>query len=104
VSAPLNLPPAATRLLRAACLQADELEPGTWHVTGGQAPHLVIEGACDCPDFLVRHAACKHALAVALARCAPELRAAVKDLASAELEPVGRKRMRRELAPAGGRR
>jgi SWIM zinc finger len=73
-----SLPPLGLRLVRALSLKVVAVEVDLWRVDGGQSAHLVGPAGCDCRDHAVRGGPCKHALAVALARCAPELRAAVQ--------------------------
>ncbi len=61
------------RVARAIHLDVEPLPSGRWIVTGGSAPHIVSQGACDCTDFVLRGAPCKHLLAVALRRGDPEV-------------------------------
>ncbi len=57
------------RVRRALELHTEDLGDGSYLVTGGAAPHVVQRGVCDCPDeHYGRSGACKHRLAVYLAR------------------------------------
>lgn len=58
--------PDPMRLARARTLTVTT-EGAGFRVTGGQSPHVVQDGVCDCPDQL-RHRDCKHVLAVKLWR------------------------------------
>ena len=67
------VPPAPAidpgRLRRAVHLDAERQPDGSWRVSGGKGAHIVAAdgGGCDCTDYGVRQALCKHRLAVHLA-------------------------------------
>lgn len=75
------LAPLAARLARAAGLEVTPLADGQHRVTGGAASHVVSAAGCDCTDYGVRGAPCKHQLAVRLAGLDPDLQAAIRALA-----------------------
>ena len=59
------------RLCRAVHLDALPRDDTTWEVTSADSFHLVSVGdsglLCDCEDCLIRHATCKHQIAVGFA-------------------------------------
>ena len=67
---PMTLDPA--RLRRALPLSVEELDGSAFVVTGGSQPHTVrhtLTGwRCDCADARFHRGACKHRMAVYLAR------------------------------------
>jgi predicted nucleic acid-binding Zn finger protein len=58
--------PDLARLRRAVHLDVERIDSGVWVVTGGSGSHVVRADECDCADFIMRRAKCKHLLAVAL--------------------------------------
>lgn len=56
------------RVRRALALDVQELEDGSYLVTGGSEPHVVRGRQCDCPDARFHRGPCKHRAAVYLAR------------------------------------
>ena len=70
------------RLARAIHLDAVQVAPGRWIITGGRARHVVATDSssarCECHDATMRRAVCKHRLAVALHRLPAPVRAALR--------------------------
>ena len=67
------------RLARAVHLDCEPLGDGRWRVTGGARDHLVGPGdACDCTDFGLHHALCKHLARVELEALPPQLLTALR--------------------------
>ena len=70
------------RLARAVHLSAVKLAPGRYRVAGGASAHVVDLSAdvCDCADFALRGAVCKHLLAARLRAGDPEALQALRAL------------------------
>lgn len=73
----------AARLVRAVNLDADPLDGRRYMITGGARTHLVdLDGEhepdCDCLDFVVRRATCKHIARALLAEGDPRIVAALR--------------------------
>lgn len=69
------------RLARALHLQVDR-KGDFWHVSGGVGVHVVNADAtsCDCADFVIRGALCKHRVAIQLRLGNPDAIAALREL------------------------
>lgn len=70
--------PDLSRVARAIHLDVKPLGEGRWIVTGGKGSHIVKDDACDCTDFAVRGASCKHLLRVALCLGDPDVISALR--------------------------
>lgn len=85
-----------TRLARAVHLDAVRRDDVTWHVTGVDSFHVVSVGdsglLCDCEDCLIRHATCKHLIAVGLAVGDRQVLQALRQLVSDPSRYPARKR------------
>ena len=70
------------RLRRAVHLDAERVPGGAWSVSGGRSAHTVSAdgSACDCTDYGMRGAACKHILRVKLAAVDAGVLGALREL------------------------
>ena len=55
---------ATDREARSKDLTVQPIRTGAWLVDGGERPHVVADGVCDCADHRIRKERCKHLLAV----------------------------------------